>query len=593
MTDYDILIKNASIVDGSGNKAYNGSVGVKDGRIRAIGGIGGDADTVIDASGLTLAPGFIDSHSHAETGLLYYPQCESFVFQGVTSFVGGQCGMSPGPIGDEIGFPGAAREHLDKLVKYKFYAEKSIFPRETVNEIMEQEYGFTVDWYNMVDYFKVVEERKFTVNYVPLLGHNTVRRYVMGQDYQRHATRPEIDSMSELIHQGMKDKCIGLSVGLDYDPDVFASREEIVEHVSIINEYGGVFCPHSRRTGRRRGISAGHKQHDKIDGILEILDIIRQSKVRTNIAHLFTGWYVTPQGAPDILEQTNKRATLTYIDAALEEGLDISFDVIPPSLPTKFTSHTYLCGLLQPWIRELGSRAALADWLKVKDFRAEIKDAIRRGRWFIRVAYNPNTNPRWAENITVLQHKVGAYDNKSLQTIAGELGKDPFDVWLDLIAEDPDSKCALGAGTDQYAPSHAIFFQHPQSSVGLDTGVDDYKHEGTSQTWCPPGMSSYSAFVGFFDKFVNKMKALTVEEAVYKTSTQTAKRHNIKDRGVIQEGAYADLVVLDVPNMKVKGTALYPRIKPEGIEYVIINGELVVDKGTHTGARPGMVLLRE
>ena len=141
MTDYDVLIKNGSIVDGSGKKAYNGSVGITGERVTTIGDVSGDAEKIIDASGHFIVPGFIDSHSHAETGLLYYPQCESFVFQGVTTFIGGQCGGSPAPIGDEISFPGAAREHLDKLIKYKFYPEKSTFPRETVNEIMSQEYG--------------------------------------------------------------------------------------------------------------------------------------------------------------------------------------------------------------------------------------------------------------------------------------------------------------------------------------------------------------------------------------------------------------------------------------------------------------------
>ena len=501
--------------------------------------------------------------------------------------------MSPAPLGDEIGFPGAAREHLDKLVKYKYYPEKSIFPRETVNEIMEKEYDFTVDWYTMADFMKKVEDRNFSVNYAPLLGHNSVRRYVLGQDFQRHATRQEIDAMSELIHQGMKDKCLGMSIGLDYDPSVFSSKEEVVEHVSILNEYGGVFCPHSRRTGRRRGIAAGHKQHDKIDGILEILDIIRQSKVKTNIAHLFTGWYINPQGGPEMLEVANRKATLTFIDAALDEGLDISFDVIPPVMPTKFTSSTYLCGLLVPWIRELGSREALGKWLKVKDFREEIKDAIRRGKHFIRVAYNPNTNPRWAENITVLQHKTHGLDNKSLQEIAEMRETNAFDVWFDLISEDPDAKCALGSGGNPYASYHPIFYQHPMSSVGLDTGVDDYKHVGSSPTWNPPGMSSYSAFVGFFDKFVNKMKALTLEEAVHKTSTLSAKRHNLKDRGTITPGSYADIVVIDVPNMKVLGTPLNPRKKPQGIEYVLINGQVVAEKGTHTGTKPGKVLRRE
>ncbi|MCW3988624.1 MAG: amidohydrolase family protein [Candidatus Bathyarchaeota archaeon] len=592
MDEYDILIENATIVDGSGNSAYNGSIGIKGDRVVSLGDVKGDYVKVIDAKGLTAVPGFIDAHSHAETGLLSFPRCESFIHQGVTTFVGGQCSGSPAPIGDEIRFPGAARIHMDKLVKYKYYPEKFEFPREQVNAIMKEEYGWTVDWRTMGEYFDFVESRGFSVNYVPLVGHGTVRRYVMGDDWMRASTREERDEMSAQIRQALEEGCIGMSYGLDYDPDTFADREELVEHAEVLNEYGAVLCPHSRRTGRRRDVAAGHRQHDKIDGITEIIDIARASKVRMNIAHLFTGWYVNPQGGPEMLEEANRRATLTYIDAALEEGLDVSFDVIPPALPTKFGGSSYLCSLFLPFIRELGSREELAKWMKVKDFREEIKDSLKRGKFFIRIAYNPNTNPRWAENIHVLRHKDPKAVDKTLADIAEEREKDAFDVWMDLIAEDPDAMSAVGAARDPYANYHAIFYQHPVASVGLDTGVDDYKYVADTPTWVPPSISSYSAFVGFFDKFVNKMKALTLEEAVHKTSTQAAMRHNIKDRGVIKEGSYADIVLMDLPGLKVTGTPLDTRSKPKGIEYVIINGTPVVEKAEHTGAKPGRVLKR-
>jgi N-acyl-D-aspartate/D-glutamate deacylase len=384
-----------------------------------------------------------------------------------------------------------------------------------------------------------------------------------------------------------------MSVGLDYDPDVFASRDEIVEHVKIMNEYGGVFCPHSRRTGRRRNISAGHRQHDKIDGILEVLDIVRKSGVKTNIAHLFTGWYIRPQGAPEMIEEANRRATLTYIDAALEEGLDISFDVIPQSLPTRFAGWQYMCALFVPWLRELGTRENFAKWVSVPDFREEVKEAIRRGKWFIRVAYNPNTNPRWAENIWVLEHRDEKLENRSIADIAEERGVDSFDTWFDIIVEDPDSKGGISRGENPDASYHAIFYQHPASSVGLDTAVFDYEYQSEVPPWSVPGISTYSAFVGFFEKFVNKQKALTLVEAVHKTSTQAALRHGLKGRGVLKEGCYADIVLMDLPKMRVAATPLEPRRQPEGIEYVIVNGVKVVEEAKHTGATPGRVLKRE
>ena len=145
MNEYDILIENATIVDGSGKLAYKGSIGIKGDKVVSVGDVKGDYVKAIDAKGLTAVPGFIDSHSHAESGLLFFPGCESIAHQGVTTFVGGQCGMSPAPIGDMIKLPLAARVHTDKLVKYKYYPEKSYLPREQVNAFMKEEYGWTVD----------------------------------------------------------------------------------------------------------------------------------------------------------------------------------------------------------------------------------------------------------------------------------------------------------------------------------------------------------------------------------------------------------------------------------------------------------------
>ena len=450
----------------------------------------------------------------------------------------------------------------------------------------------------MGDFFELLEKEGASSNFAPLVGHGTVRGCVLGEDYKRHSTKKEVDEMSGLIRQAMEDGCIGMSTGLDYDPDVFASRDEIVEHVKILNDYGGIFCPHSRRTGRRRDVAAGHRQHDKIDGINEVLDICRATGVRMNIAHLFTGWYVTPQGYPHVIEEANRRATLMVVDDALKEGLDISFDFIPNTNPTNIDGWQYLCALLVPWLGELGSREKFGEWLKVQDFRQEVKDAIFKGKWFIRVAYNPNTNPRWAENIVVLEHERPECMDKSIAQIAMEREADPFDTWLDLIAEDPDAKSAIitvyPTGTaDPYAPYHAIFFQHPVSSVGLDNVSVDYKWQSKVPPWQVPGISTYSAYVGFFDKFVKKMKALTLEEAVRKTSTHVAERHKLKGRGVIEEGSYADIVLMDLKRLKVAGTPLKPRKQPKGIEYVFVNGVAVVEKAKHTGATPGRVLRRE
>jgi len=598
MDEFNLLIKNADIVDGSGRPLYKGSIGVKGEKVVEVGDVTGDAKEVVDASGLTAVPGFIDSHSHADWKLLWYPRCENYVMQGVTSFVAGQCSDAMAPLGEYILPPYPLKEdYLHELDPYKYYP-KDLYPIDLVNEWMKEKFGWTIEWRTMGEYFKVVEKKGISCNYAPLVGYGNVRWAVMGEDYKRHATNVEGAEMVGLMRQAMEDGCIGMSVGLDYDPDVFASREEILEHVAILKEYGGVFCPHSRRTGRRREWAVGHRLHDKIEGIREVIDICRATGVRMNIAHLFTGWYINPQGYTHILEEANRRATLMIIDEALKEGLDISFDAIPSTLPMRFSGWSYLCALFEPWLREFETREKFAEWLKVQDFREEIKEAIRGGKWFIRPQTNPNTNPRWAESITVLKHKKPECENKTIQQIAEERNKDPFDTWFDLIVEDPDAKSGSAwvypTGTpDPYANYHAIFYQHPASAVGLDTGVTDYEQEQKAAPWRVPNISTYSAYIGFFDKFVKRMKALTLEQAVHKTSTQVAVRHNLKGRGVIKEGSFADIVLMDFPNLEVMGTPLEPRKQPKGIDYVFVNGVAVVKKAKHTGDTPGRVLRRE
>jgi len=589
--EFDVLIKNATIVEGTGKKAYVGSIAIVGDKVKAIGELTGDAKKAVDATGLTALPGFIDAHSHNDGMLLWYPKCESYVMQGVTTFVGGQCGGSPAPIGDEMGLPGRLAEYTQEFVPHKYYPERSIFPREQVNEWMKEKFGWTVDWKTMGDFFNVVENKGISMNYAPLVGHGTIRRLVMGEDYKRYSTKVERAQMAGLIRQAMEDKCIGMSTGLDYDPDVFADRSEINEHVAILKEYGAVYCPHWRRTGRRRGLAMGTVKVSKIDGLLEIIETCRVTGVSMHFAHISTGWYIEPTGAPELIEEANVRATLQVIDKAREEGLDITYDAIPPLVQGGFENLRYLCALLTPWLRERGSRGALGKWLKVPDYREEIKDAIYKGKWYMREGWNPNLNPRWAESITVLKHKTPDCDGKTLAQIATDRKKDPMDVYFDLIAEDPEARAVTGPA--KLSKSGKLWYLHPAGMVGLDTTARDDKWEGVSPPYSIPGLNTFNAYPLLYIQMVKESNLLSVEEFVQKTSTMPAKVHNLKGRGVIEAGSYADIVLMDLTNLKILADALEPRRYPKGIEYVFVNGVTVVEKGEHTGATLGRVLRRE
>ena len=593
--EYDLIIKDAYIVDGSGKAPYKGSVGVKGDKVAALGAVKGDAEKVVEAKGLYASPGWIDAHSHGDSTLLFFPKAESYVMQGVTTFVGGECGGSQGPFGDMMGLPGIASEHIDELEPHKYYPKNQVFPRKDVNELMKRHYGWEVDWNTLGEWMDRVEKVGVSMNAAPLVGQGTCRINVMGNDYKRHSTPEELESIKERIHQAMREGAIGLSTGLDYDPGVWASMDEINECVSIMKEYGGVYCPHWRRTGRRRDVKFGDARSNKVDGLLESINTCRVTGVKTNIAHLTPGWRLVPEGH-EYMEEHNIRATLQYFDDALEEGLDISFDSMPWFLRGGFDVMPYLSSILTPWLRESGSREKFAEWLKVPDYREEIVDALKNGKWYIRLAYSPNSNPQWAENIWVSKHKDAKLIGKNVAQIAAERDKPLLDTWFDLICEDPDATGYTAGTADTgnfpWKPYRALMFQHRCGSLSLDQSVYDAEYRMKKPPYRRPGRNAYSAFPAFIDKMVNELNVFTVEECIYKISTAAAEHHNLKGRGTITPGSYADITVFSLDKLKVVSTPVEPNKHPKGIEYVFVNGDTVVEKGKHTGATPGRVLRR-
>jgi len=590
MAEFDIMIKNATIVDGTGKKAYKGSIGVKGDKVTSLGNVKGDAEKTINAKELTATPGFIDAHSHADWTLLWFPKAESYVMQGVTTFVGGQCGESPAPLGEYIRLPRLLMDRLPDLDPYKFYPKQPYYPLKQVNEWMDEIFGWTLDWKDMEGYFKKVEDVGVSMNCAPLVGHGTIRTKVMGLDYKRHSTEEEWAEIREFIHEAMKQGCLGMSTGLDYDPGVFAAHEEVIDGVSVLREYGGVYCPHWRRTGRRRGIAAGHVPNEKISALMECVDVYKKTGVRLHYAHMSTGWQIYPP-APEELEMANVKVTLDMITEASKGELDITWDAIPQITRSGFATMPYLASLYSPWLRELGGLEEFGKWLKVKDFREEVKDAIRMGKWFIRVAYNPNTAPRWAENIVVLKSDVPDVDGKTIAQIAEERNADPWDTYFDIIAEDPHTRGATGAMGPR--KPYLQYYTHPRGMVGLDTSVFDAKWQAKNPPYGFPGINTFSAFPMFFIKYVRDGDLFTLEEAVQKTSTLAARVHNIEGRGVLKEGGYADIVLMDISKLKVLSDELETRKHPNGVEYVLVNGDVVVRKGKHTGATPGQVLTKE
>jgi N-acyl-D-amino-acid deacylase len=583
--EFDIIIKNAKIVDGI-NKTFEGSIGIKNDRILELGRIDSESKITIDADGIYAMPGFVDPHNHGDWGLPYYPECQSAVMQGCTTIVGGQCGGSPAPLEEYMRPPGVLYDEVYQRNPY-LYHSPTLMSIDEINEIHHEKFGWNIEYRNMAEYFAFIIEKGISINYVPLLGHGTVRFAVMGKDYKREAEINEIDSMKELIHQGIREGCRGLSAGLDYDPDVFASRMEMEQCVQVLKEYDAVYSPHWRRTGRRRNIKMGSYSAEPIEGIREVIDTARSTGVKTNIAHLAPGWSTNAPMTQEIGTSIGK-STLDPIDEAISNGDIIGFDVIPwqcwEPLP-------YLCSLhFTQWLRLLGSRDKLAEWLKSEEFRKKAWKEIESGELFQRLVINPCINPHWSENLIIVQHSEKEYFGISLKEASEKMRKSPWDTLCELIILDPNSK---GSHTDYRGIEAQMkeFFKHPLGAVGLDVGISDNNDiEKKFPPYAIPLPDQFSGYPKFFMRYVRDSDFLSIEEAVQKCATVPAKTFKIKDRGLLIPGAFADIVLMDLKKLGIPGDPEISNEYPTGIKHVLVNGIIVVENGKHTGNRPGSVL---
>jgi len=587
--EFDVLIKNATIVDGTGVPPYKGAVAVKGDRIAAVGRLEGDlekgAETIIDAQGHVTSPGFIDVHNHGDLSILYYPGAEGFLRQGITTFVGGNCGSSPGPYGDDVDLGLLVYDLFYELDPGMYYPE-GLISKETLNPRHGELYGWEVDWNTMGEFFAKLEGIGLSPNYVPIVGHHPIRNLAMGRDYRRTATAEEVDVMITHLKRAMEDGCRGLSVGRDYESSYYADKDELIALAKVTAEYGGVYTSHSLRTGLRKARRPGEFPPVKVEGIKEAIDVGRQTGISVQISHLGTLHDVVPRGDPE-LEKAAAKATLRVVDEALEEGIDVHFDLIPNTRGFGIYSSTWLAAALLPWLKVAGSREQLAEALRMGEFREEIKEKIWAGKWY---GLNPNINPRWAGMRKIRESKEATYVDKSVAEIAKELGVEPLDALMDVLMTDPYTRIE---GMSFDSPTKKYFYKHPAAMMGIDTFALDTEWVTENPPWFRPSENSFGGFAAYFRDTVRESCILKIEEAVWKASGLPAEKFELQDRGVLKAGAYADIVVMDIETVAPKAGPLTPNVYPEGIEHVIVNGVQVVEDSRHTGAKPGKILYRE
>lgn len=588
--EHDILIKNGIIVDGTGNPPYKGALSVKDQQIQAVGEVSGDlkgdARIIIDANGKAVSPGFIDVHNHVDLSILYYPLAQSFVMQGITSFVGGHCGDSAGPYNEYIGEPWFYID-IYQDVSPKMGRNEWLIPKDDFNVRHKELYGWEVDWDTMAGYFKRVEETGLTPNMIPLVGHGDLRSFVMGIDYKRYAKKKEIKEMQKLTEKAMLDGCCGLSVGRGYEPGSWANFEEILACAKVSAKYGGIYNSHCLRSGPRGDKKPSEAPLNPIYGVLEAIDIGRKAKMSVQISHLGNQFTVNPPDN-DIMTEAAIKATLKTIDDANEEGLNVHFDVIPHHQSGGIFSSPYLIGIFSKWLKIAGSPKQLVNAFRMDDLREEIKENINSGKM---MQLNPNTDPLWAEKRYILEHKKVDWVHKNILEIAEMLKISPVDALFNIITEDPMCKVQTIRNKDDWVKLE--YYKHPNMMVGCDTFAVDDKAQNRHPSWMLPSQNAFGGHPGYLKRIIRETGFLSMEEAVRKITSLPANKFKIKDRGILRPGSYADITIWDPEIITDMGTAAEPRQYPKGIDYVIINGEIVVKKGKQNKVMPGKILYRE
>jgi len=499
---YDLVVKNGIIIDGAGNPWFKSDIGLKKQKIVKIGFIDeSQARASLDAQDLIVCPGFIDIHTHCDRKIAEVPTVDNYIHQGVTTVIGGNCGGHPFPL----------KEH-----------------------------------------FKKIEDQGASVNFGCLIGHNTIRRRVMGFKMEA-PTEEEMEKMKALVDEEMKAGALGFSTGLSYLPGIYSETEEIVQLASVVSPYGGIYASHLRDQGRHI-----------TEAIEEAIEIGERNDIPVQISHIKLAddavWY--------------KLEMITGpVEEARKRGVEVTLDQYPYTATSSgFTSS------FPSWAFE-GGKEKFLERLEDKETYQKIKSFIIKRRLTSTKEINK------PETIYIASsEKFPEYEGKNLQQILLSLGKkSTTDNAADLIIDIEKNGGASGVFFQMNEKDVEDLMRLPYNMHASD-GAVRIKGEGI------PHPRNYGTFPRVIAHFVRERGIISLEEAVRKMTSLPAQTLRLNKRGIIKEGMYADLTIFDRNTFADKATFSNPHQYSQGLMYVIVNGELVIEKGKHTGRLPGMVL---
>jgi N-acyl-D-aspartate/D-glutamate deacylase len=529
---YDLVIRNGKIVDGSGNPWFAGDVGIRAGRIVATGRV--PARTIkrtIDAKGLVVAPGFIDMHSHSDFLLLEDGMAQSKIRQGVTTEILGE-GASAGP-------------YQGKLP-----------PRPLLSG------GKSARWTTLGGYFDALERAGVAVNVASYVGLDNVWQCVMGNSFERPGAA-QIEQMKSLVEEALKDGAFGLSSMLAMPPGSLATTDDIVALCRVVAQHGGIYSTHNRNEGT--GV---------FEAVKEAIAIGERSGVPVDIIHL------------KIADQKlwgRMNEVVALVEQARQRGVNVQANVYPYT-----RGNNNLASIIPPWAHEGGTVQMLAR-LKDPKLRPRLKQEIRDGL------------PGWYNHFTavggdwsrMLVSGKSSYEGLTIDRVlaARTKGKssapDLLDELMDLLVEEGGSIPAVYAHHTEQDMNLALV--QPWCSIGSDGSA--YAVEGPLRRG-NPHPRNFGTFPRVLGVYVRQRGLLHLEDAVRKMTSLNAAKLGIQDRGLLRPGHWADVTVFDPERIIDRATYTSPFQYCEGIEYVIVNGQIVLDRGQHTGALPGRALRR-
>lgn len=530
---FDVLITGGRVVDGTGAPWVTADVGIVGDRIAAIGRLDGRAATTrIDATGLVVAPGFIDMLGQSEFNALVDGRLASKITQGVTTEITGE-GSSIAPLNDRM-----------------FNDVQQRFAR----------YQLTLDFRTIAGYFTRLETQSRTaINIGTFVGAGGLRSYVVG-DSQREATPAELEAMKALVAQAMEEGALGLGTSLQYVPDRFASTDELVALASVAARYGGIYISHQRS-----------ESGQILSSLDEVFTIAERAKIPAEVWHLKTAYKANWGRMAEVLRR---------FDAARARGLDVTFNMYPYD-----RASNGLDACLPLWVRDGG----------VEPMLERLKDPAQRDR-IRREMADPNVKDwenQWYGSgggagvmlSTVVDPELRKYEGMTFDEIGKARGVDPRDAVMDLVIADRGRSDVIISIMKEADVRTALV--HPLMAIGTDSGSRAEDGPLSVSKSHPRGWGSFPRVLG---RYVRDEKLLTLEEAIRRFTSRPAWRVGIADRGVLRPGMKADITIFDSATIRDVSTYQDPAHYSEGVRHVLVNGQAVVANGRITDARPGQVI---